>query len=109
MADPDVEKNRLLAVIGYVVPVLFFLPLLTEGKNSPFARFHANQQLVLLIVALAVNLAGSMVPFLGLFLIWPVGTIFVIVLAILGVINASRGQMKRLPVIGTAELIPQSN
>ncbi|MBP2679386.1 MAG: putative rane protein [Deltaproteobacteria bacterium] len=105
MADPDIEKNKLLAIVGYIVPILFFVPLITEGKNSPFARFHANQQLVLLIVAIAVNIAGTMFPFIGWILILPVGVVAVIVLAVLGILNASRGEMKRLPVIGGAELI----
>ncbi|MBP2675287.1 MAG: putative rane protein [Deltaproteobacteria bacterium] len=105
MADPDIEKNKLLAIVGYIVPILFFVPLITEGKNSPFARFHANQQLVLLIVAIAVNIAGTMIPFIGWILILPVGVVAVIVLAVLGILNASRGEMKRLPVIGGAELI----
>jgi uncharacterized membrane protein len=103
--DPDVEKNKLMAIIGYIVPILFFVPLITEGKNSPFARFHANQQLVLLIVAIAVNIVGSVLPVAGWFLVLPVGTIFLIVLAILGIVNASRGEMKPLPLIGGAELI----
>ena len=105
MEDPDVEKNKLLAIIGYVVPILFFIPLVTEGRTSPFARFHANQQLVLFIVAIAVNVAGSMLPVIGWFLILPVGVVVVIVLAIIGILNASRGEMKRLPIIGSAELI----
>jgi len=105
VADPDIEKNKLLAIVGYIVPILFFVPLITEGKNSPFARFHANQQLVLLIVAIAVNIAGTMIPFIGWILILPVGVVAVIVLAVLGILNASRGEMKRLPVIGGAELI----
>ncbi len=105
MADPDVEKNKLMAIIGYIVPILFFVPLITDAKDSPFAKFHANQQLVLLIVAIAVNLAGTFIPFIGWFLILPVGMILVIILAIMGVINASQGQMKPLPLIGGAELI----
>jgi uncharacterized membrane protein len=105
MTDPDVEKNKLMAIVGYIVPILFFIPLVTEGKDSPFARFHANQQLVLLIVAIAVNVAGTMIPVIGWFLILPIGVIVVLVLAVMGILNASRGEMKRLPVIGGAELI----
>ena len=105
MADPDVEKNKLMAIIGYIVPILFFVPLVTDAKDSPFAKFHANQQLVLLIVAIAVNIAGTFIPVIGWFVLFPVGTIFVIVLAILGILNASRGEMKPLPLIGSAELI----
>jgi uncharacterized membrane protein len=105
VADPDVEKNKLMAVIGYIVPLLFFVPLVTDAKDSPFARFHANQQLVLLIVAFAVNIAGTIIPFIGWAVVWPIGALFVLVLAVIGVVNASRGEMKRLPVIGGAELI----
>ncbi len=105
MADPDVEKNKLMAIIGYIVPLLFFVPLVTAAKDSPFARFHANQQLVLLVVAFAVNIAGTIIPFIGWAVIWPAGAIFVLILAIIGVVNASRGEMKPLPVIGGAELI----
>ena len=54
-------------------------------------------------MAIAVNSPG--LPVVGWFLILPVGWIFVIVLAIMGVLNASRGEMKPLPVIGGAELI----
>ncbi len=105
MADPDVEKNKLFAVIGYIVPILFFIPLISEGKDSPFARFHANQQLVLLVVAIAVNIAGSFIPVIGWFLIIPAGVVILIVLAIMGAVSASRGEMKPLPIIGSAELI----
>ncbi len=105
MADPDVEKNKLMAIIGYIVPILFFVPLITDAKDSPFAKFHANQQLVLLLVAIAVNVVGSFIPVVGWFLILPVGAIALLVLVVIGVLNASRGEMKPLPVIGSAELI----
>ena len=52
--NPDVDNNKALAIVGYIIPILFFIPLLNESsKNSPFAKFHANQQLVLLISAFA--------------------------------------------------------
>jgi len=105
MVDPDVEKNRLLAVLGYILPILFFVPLITEGKNSPYARFHANQQLVLLIVSVSLNLLGTMIPVIGWFLILPAGFVFVIILVIFGATSAWRGEMKRLPLVGSAELI----
>ena len=45
----DVEKNKALAIVGYIIPILFFIPLVTDAKNSPYAKFHANQQLNLLL------------------------------------------------------------
>ena len=101
----DADKNKAMAVIGYIIPILFFIPLITEAKNSRFAKFHANQQLMLLISAVVVNIVGSIIPFLGWFIILPIGSIVLIVFAIMGIINAVKGEMKKLPVIGGFDLI----
>lgn len=104
--NSDVEKNKVMAIIGYIIPILFFIPLLSEeSKKSPFAKFHANQQLVLLISAIIVNIAGSIIPILGWFIILPIGCIILLILAIIGIINAAKGVMKKLPIIGGFEII----
>ncbi|HPN55034.1 MAG TPA: DUF4870 domain-containing protein [Candidatus Moranbacteria bacterium] len=102
----DAEKNKVMAIVGYIIPILFFIPLLSEeSKKSPFAKFHANQQLVLLISAVIVNIAGTIIPILGWFIILPIGCIVLLVLAIMGIINAAKGEMKKLPIIGGFEII----
>lgn len=101
----DVEKNKAMAIIGYILPILFFIPLVSDAKNSPFAKFHANQQLNLLLAAIAVNVVGSIIPILGWFIILPFGSLAIIVIAIMGIINAVKGEMKKLPIIGGFELI----
>lgn len=103
--NSDVNDNKAMAIIGYIIPILFFIPLVTDAKNSPFAKFHANQQLVLLIAAIAVNVVGAIIPFIGWFLILPLGSIAIIVFAIIGVINAAKGEMKELPLIGGFKII----
>ncbi|OGI15411.1 MAG: hypothetical protein A2Z52_01605 [Candidatus Moranbacteria bacterium RBG_19FT_COMBO_42_6] len=104
-SQSDAEKNKIMAIVGYILPILFFIPLISDAKNSPFAKFHANQQLDLLLAAIAVNVVGSIIPVLGWFIILPVGSIALIVIAIMGIINASKGEMKKLPLIGGYELI----
>lgn len=101
----DVDKNKPMAIIGYIIPILFFIPLVSDAKNSPFAKFHANQQLVLLIAWVVVNFVGSILPVIGWFLILPLGTIFLLVVMIMGIINASKGEMKKLPLIGGIEIV----
>jgi uncharacterized membrane protein len=103
--NDDVEKNKVMAIVGYILPVLFFVPLITEAKNSPFAKFHANQQLVLLIAAIIVNVVGGMIPLIGWFIILPLGSIALLVLAIMGLIGAAKGEMKKMPAIGGFEII----
>lgn len=101
----DAEKNKAMAIVGYIIPILFFIPLVTDAKNSPFAKFHANQQLNLLLGWVVVNVVGGILPVIGWFIILPLGTIFLIVVMIMGIINASKGAMKELPVIGGFKLI----
>lgn len=102
----DAEKNKAMAIVGYIIPILFFIPLLSEEtKKSPFAKFHANQQLNLLLAAIAVNVVGTLIPILGWFIILPLGSLLLIVLAIMGIINGAKGAMKKLPIIGDFELL----
>lgn len=100
----DAEDNKSMAIIGYIFPFLFFVPLVSEAKDSPFAKFHANQQLNLFLAAIAVNVVG-VVPIIGWFIVLPLGSLVLLVLAILGVINGAKGEMKKLPFIGGFELI----
>ena len=92
----DIEKNKAMAILAYII---FLIPLLA-AKDSKFAMYHANQGLVLFLVALAVNVVGGIIPFIGWFIILPLGNLFVVVLAILGIINAAKGEAKQLPLIG---------
>lgn len=101
--DPqDAEKNKTMAVLAYFI---FFLPLITDAKDSPFAKFHANQSLVLLLTWILGSFVSGMIPFLGWFLIWPILAITCTVFLIMGIINASNGKMKELPLIGTIHLL----
>lgn len=106
----DVEKNKVLAIVGYIFPILFFIPLVTEAKNSIYAKFHANQQLILLIFGFAGGIGLSIITFILAFipvlgpvvvmLLLPVFWLAFLALVIMGIINAANGGTKKLPVIG---------
>lgn len=97
----DAEKNRLVAMFAYI---LFFIPLIA-AKDSKFAMYHANQGLVLFLAGVVVNTIGSIIPIVGWFFILTLGNLAILVLAILGIINASNGAMKPLPLIGDISIL----
>ncbi len=97
----DIEKNKWMGVLAYFI---FFIPLVADGK-SEFGKFHANQGLNLLLLAIAVSVLGSIIPLLGWFIILPFGSILCLVLGIMGIINAINEKMKELPIIGKFNLI----
>ena len=97
--------NKLLAAISYI-GILFLVPLLA-AKDDAFARFHANQGLVLFIANIAAAIAGfilGFIPVIGVIVAWII-RIALFVLMILGIINALKGEMKPLPLIGGIEII----
>ncbi|MCX6763693.1 MAG: DUF4870 domain-containing protein [Candidatus Moranbacteria bacterium] len=103
----DAEKNKAMAIVGYIIPILFFIPLVNESsKNSPFAKFHANQQLNFLIFTVVGYIVSTILMFviIGIFL-WVIVVIMSIVFLIMGIINAANGTMKKLPIIGGFQII----
>lgn len=116
--DPrDIEDNRVYAVFSYL-GILILIPIL-GARKSYFARFHANQGLLLLIFSAAYSIATRIVTrvldilFGSFFSIIPsafsaassfVGILF-FVLLVLGVINAASGKAKELPIIGRFRLL----
>ncbi|TVY10214.1 hypothetical protein [Paenibacillus cremeus] len=98
--DSDVQANKWYAVLAYI---LFFIPLLA-ARGSRFATFHANQGLVLLLTAIACNVVLGFIPLLGLLLI-PLANLGVLVLTIMGILNAVNGFMKPLPLIGSIRIL----
>lgn len=97
----DVSQNKTMAILSYI---LFFIPLLTSAKNSKFAIFHANQSLILLIISIAGGIISGLVPVVGT-LISTVVSLGVLVLWVMGIINAANGEMKPLPLIGEYKIL----
>ena len=90
-----IEKGKTMAGLSYL---LFFLPLVV-CPESKYARFHANQALLLLIAAIGGNVILGIIPVIG-WILMPIFGIGVLVLGIMGLINGLGGKAKRLPLIG---------
>jgi len=102
VCDPqDIENNKVYAILAYI-GILFLVPLLA-AKDSPYARFHTNQGLVLFLFGVALGIVGW-IPVLG-WLAAIVGSIMAFVFMIIGIINAAQGECKPLPIIGEIELM----
>lgn len=96
----DIDANKTMAGLAYLI---FFLPLIAS-PDSKFAKFHANQGLVLLIALFGGNIILSFIPILGWILL-PFFSIALLVVGVMGMINGFGGKAKRLPLIGNFEII----
>ena len=120
--NEDIARNKGISVCAYL-GILVLIPLF-GGRDSRFARFHANQGLVLLIGLVAVYVL-KWILWKGLWVwlmedssepgvpwIWVVFnkfeilvTLFFIFLAAFGITNVLRGREERLPLIGKIRLL----
>jgi len=106
--EKDIEDNILMAILGYLS--IFVLIPIFFARKSKFARFHANQGLVLTIALTVYSIIGSVINSIvsdssvkiGLFIttIFQMCGIAFIVLTIIGIVNAVRGKAKQIPTFG---------
>lgn len=109
--EEDIRQNKTMAGLAYI---LFFLPLIV-CKDSKFGRFHANQGLLLLILSVVGYIAMSIVTtilatitwrlFGFISLLYSIYGLFILALAIYGLVNGLNGKAKELPVIGKYRII----
>ncbi|MDE5648602.1 MAG: hypothetical protein K2I33_01675 [Oscillospiraceae bacterium] len=99
----DIEQNKAISAVAYI-PILFIVPML--ATQSPYAKFHANQGLILTMTCIILNIASRI---LGFVLEWvpilptlvsAVFSLTSLALLIIGIINAVQGKAKKLPIVG---------
>ena len=93
-SDHKKGKNIGMAIVAYI---LFFVPLLTDSKNDPFVKYHVKQGLVLFIFG---ALCMVVVRLLYMFWLGSILNLAILVLLIVGIINATSGKEVELPLIG---------
>ena len=109
-APEDIEKNKTISAIAVFIPILFFLPLVSDSA-SKFGKFYANQGLILLVLGIAAGVVTTIIaiiPILGWILaplINAVVYIFLFVCCIMGLLNALKGVAKRAPLVGFLDIL----
>jgi uncharacterized membrane protein len=117
-ADPvaDANANKVYGILAYI-GILVLVSIFAAPKESRYSRFHANQGLVLLIAdvggSIAIGIISGIltaiiainwvlaVPFgIIIGLLWTAYGVGILVLVILGIVNAAKGEQKPLPIIG---------
>ncbi|MCL2107381.1 MAG: DUF4870 domain-containing protein [Oscillospiraceae bacterium] len=119
----DAEENKLMGVLAYCGP-LALLPFFTK-KDSPFAQFHAKQGITLCILWIGYLIVRGLLGLIKITrteYVWGVPVEYtskpwfitlitsllavgVSLLAIIGIINAIKGEKKPLPLIGGISII----
>ncbi len=112
----DASANKGMAILSYF-GLLVLIPIFA-AKRSPFARFHANQGLVCFLFEVVYSIVKGVLenilvavffltPWLATLLsaVLELASLVFLALSIIGIVNAAKGEMKELPVIGKIRLL----
>ena len=103
-AQSDAEANKVQAILAYL-GFLVLIPIFA-ARESHFARFHANQGLVLFLAQFALGIVQRIlfgIPMMGTIL--SIVSLVLLVFAVMGIISAVQGEEKPLPLIGEIHLL----
>ncbi|MGI6257968.1 MAG: hypothetical protein ACOYJU_07855 [Anaerovoracaceae bacterium] len=108
----EVNDGKAFAILAYL-GILVLIPIFA-AKDNKFARYHANQGLILFIGEVIYAIIYQVVAYIVLVSFWGlywlltilglVGLVF-LVFAILGIVNAASGKAKELPVVGGIQIL----
>jgi uncharacterized membrane protein len=80
-----------------IIPAIIFLVMEPYNRN-PFIKFHAWQNIFLCLVMFVLAVIG-VVPIIG-WILFPLGFLVLFVFWLIAIINAYKGVMYKIPVIG---------
>lgn len=89
------EQDKIMLVLAYF-GLLSLIPFLTV-KDSEYVKYHAKQGLVL-FVAMVVVAILNVIPVIGT-IIYCVGFLAYLVVSIMGIMKALKGERWQIPVI----------
>ena len=96
-----INEGKTMAVVSYITVIgLLIAFLVNNSKNNAFTSYHIGQSVRVYLLGIANYVLAFLLPASLGFITTLIG-IGVLVLAILGIVNAINGKAVPLPLIGT--------
>ena len=94
------QNSHAVNILAYFIVGLLWYVIDKPVQKDAFVTFHVKQALNLLIFSIGVSIAGN-IPFIGWYIIGPLGGLFIFVLWLFGLIYAIQKEKKEVPLIGS--------
>jgi len=110
-ADQSASEDRTVAILSYITIFGFIVAIIMHsGKKTALGSYHLRQVLGLIVAGFALSIAAmitgfvlAFIPFIGpiiLMIFWPVLMLGGLVIVIMGLLAALKGEMKPVPLLG---------
>ncbi len=98
--DPkDISDNKVYAMLPYILSFIGVIISLLAAQDSPYTKFHVRQGLKVLVTEILTVIIGCIVPFLGWFLLLPIGSLILMIVQIICFVRVCKGQAKEPPIV----------
>ncbi|QCX00130.1 hypothetical protein FGM00_08435 [Aggregatimonas sangjinii] len=95
------EEGKTMAIISYITIIgLIIAFVMNSSKNNEFAKFHIGQSLRISILGIILNVVVRFLPD-SIAIVGSILSLGILVLWIIGLINAVKLKAEPVPVIGT--------
>lgn len=98
ISNSRIENEKLCAILSYLLVGIIWWFADENMKKSEFAKFHVKQGIILFILNIIFWFVAS-IPIMG-WIVSPILWIILLILIVIGMINAGNGLEKKLPIIG---------
>lgn len=89
---------KVVSIVAYITLIGWIVALVLNNPKSDLGSFHLRQSLGIILLAFASGVV-MIVPFIG-WVVGAAGYLLAFVLWILGLISATQGEKKLVPVLG---------
>lgn len=101
MDQNTISEGKTAAIISYITVIgLLIAYIINSSKQNSYTQFHVGQSLRIVILAFANSVLTWFLPH-SLGIITSIISLGILVLMVLGIINAVNGKTEPLPLIGT--------
>jgi len=102
---PNAQDDKLIGILSYLGILWIVAYILYGSKKTEYNLFHVKQGLGLIIVWVAlwiIAFIAAFIPVIGMVISFAMIFVYLglLVIVILGIINAANGVQKELPLIG---------
>ena len=92
----DIKDGKILAILSYIIGILCIVPLIQ--RNNAYSLYHAKQVLLIIIASIVLGIV-NVIPCAGQ-IVSGLGYMALLVLWVMGLINACSDKAKPMPLIG---------
>jgi len=101
MDQTTISEGKTAAIISYITVIgLLIAYIMNSSKQNAFTKFHIGQSVRIVVLSIANSVLAYLLPN-SLSMVTSIISLCILVLVILGIVNAVNDKVTPLPVIGT--------